>query len=492
MSSTMTTSCFTDISEQKSPIRIGIWCAYHITLEQSEGIGVFAHNLARGLASLSQCAGVTMMIRAGDEHVMEKTVELGKGRITTASIQEQTKIQRLKKKIAWKIYLSGFRFEKFVRGRIDKSIAKRLQGKERLGITRLGQIAWQVKLRVLHSVMRKANRIFLKLESQSERDKLKIIDSCDVWIIPYVGLAQRFTKPTVVAIHDLVCYHFPDMLPPNQLRAFKELAEKVSTESTIAACMSNFICDNDLRGVLKLPAKKIRVIEPAAPSDFGRLGDINATLQLFPMLQKKYVFYPSAFRGYKNHELLVDLIEDLQKQGDESLHVVFTGIHAVPDSLRLRINESGVGHRIHVLGKVDREVLSVIYKLAWATIVPSFYEQGSYPLMEAMYWGCPIACSNIKALLELLEPLGESMRFFDPADREDLMRVIQDLELNREQIVADQQSKRDRIFGRKWSEAAYDWANVCNDAIELDKESKVESGVVSIAANASQQTMEAA
>ena len=84
------------------------------------------------------------------------------------------------------------------------------------------------------------------------------------------------------------------------------------------------------------------------------------------------------------------------------------------------------------------------------------------------------------------------MRFFDPSDREDLMRVIQDLELNREQIVADQQSKRDRIFGRKWSEAAYDWANVCNDAIELDKESKVESGVVSIAANASQQTMEAA
>ena len=35
-------------------VRIGIWCAYGETLVASDGIGVFVHQLARGLAGLDE------------------------------------------------------------------------------------------------------------------------------------------------------------------------------------------------------------------------------------------------------------------------------------------------------------------------------------------------------------------------------------------------------------------------------------------------------
>ncbi len=145
--------------------------------------------------------------------------------------------------------------------------------------------------------MRKSNKRFTILENFQAIEKQRIIDSCDVWLIPYVGLPQEFSKPTVVTIHDLVCYHFPNMMSAAELSAFKSLAESVAARSTIAACMSNFIRDNDLHGVLGLEAEKVRVVQPASPSDFGELGNIEEAQSRYPVLKEKYAFYPSAFRG---------------------------------------------------------------------------------------------------------------------------------------------------------------------------------------------------
>lgn len=456
----------------KKPLRIGIWCAYHITLEQSEGIGVFAHNLARGLANQSSDVEITMMVLPGDEHVMDQTVALGRGRIKVASVPKLSFVQRKAKKFSWKIFQRGYYAEQILRRTIDRAIHK-IDQNPRQDLRKSCQVVKRDiakgGMKIVQSLMRKSNRVFTRLDQLQDREKERIIDSCDVWLIPYVGLPQTFSKPTVVTIHDLVCYHFPNMLSPNELAVFKNLAESVAAKSTIAACMSNFIRDNDLFGVLGLSPAKVRVVQPAAPTDFGELGDVTTAQSLYPVLREKYIFYPSAFRGYKNHELLVDALALMNQQGCRDLHLVFTGIHDASSQLKARIEASGVEDRIHVLGKVDRKVLSAIYHKAWLTAVPSFYEQGSFPLMEAMYWGCPIAASNIASLVELFEPLGNCMRFFNPHDVHDLIRVLREFEANRQQILDQQQASRDRIFGRTWTDAAVDWIQVFQDAIALDQ-----------------------
>jgi glycosyltransferase involved in cell wall biosynthesis len=502
----------TSIMRKKSPLNVGIWCAYHITLEQSEGIGVFAHNLARGLASLPSPVNVTMVTKSGDEAIMNQTVAAGKGRIRVASAKSSSKFQRQKKRLIKVLLRGATKLHNFSQRQLFKnekqSVAehtRRLLGRLGLGrpnsqavktalevaLTPLGCAAFaisRVRRLLTKTAVRKSEKLITSCERKiavldldQEGQLQSVIESCDVWLIPYVGLPRVFSKPTVVTIHDLVCYHFPEVLSPGALEIFKGLAESVSSRSTISACMSNFIRDNDLYGILKLPEHKVRVVNPAAPSDFGVAANLKESADSYPILNQKFIFYPSAFRSYKNHELLVRAISLLRDQGIEDLHLVFTGIHEPTAKLSRLISDCHVRDRVHILGKVDREVLSVFYLQAVATLVASRYEQGSFPLMEAMYWKCPIACSRIPSLTELFAPLGDNMLYFDTDDETEAAQVIRNILGNRETILAGQQSRRDAIFGRSWTDAAEDWKKVLEDAIELDRREKTKESFLALA-----------
>ncbi len=423
--------------------RVGIWCAYHITLEPSEGIGVFAHNIARGLAEDGQCSEIVMLCKPGDEDLLRPTVKKGLGRIKAVELPSKDRLQRLKAKIWW---------------RLNRTSQKLANWTHQRG-------AYWARDRFNRLCSLSMARTIANQQNEEQRAE-NIINCCDVWLVPYVGLERSFSKPTVVTIHDLVCVHFPDMLSPEQLAEFKRLSTKVANQSTVASCMSKFIAQNDLRGVLGLPDEKIRVVEASAPRDFGELANRADFVKKHPVLDKPFLFYPSAFRAYKNHEQLVEALSILRCQTADDLHLVFTGIHEPPASLNALIRQRGLEGRAHILGKIEREALSLFYANAQATIVPSHYEQGSYPLMEAMYWGCPIAASGIESLRELFAKMGEDMVFFDQNDSRDLADKLQSLLQNRDQVVQAQQQHRDTIFGRTWKDAAKDWVEVFRYAIE--------------------------
>lgn len=469
-------------------LRIGIWCAYHITLQPSEGIGVFAHNLARGLAEIEPSVEVVMVTKPGDEDLMQETVQAGQGRISVRSTNRLNwtrklfwKFNKLKLKVVTAIERTANRK---VAARPKVSLKHLLAGPEgrwppvlyplsfvyassRYASLKIGRAGWKS---VQRTAMQRATRIRKIVDSCQEhkgRQSEEIIQSCDVWLVPYVGLEQEFSKPTVVTIHDLVCLHFPDMYDAEWLAIFERLSKQVAARSTISACMSNFICSNDLRGVLRIPENKIRVVQPAAPADFGEPAKLDVVAENYPILREKYIFYPSAFRRYKNHELLIAALSELRQQDHHDLHLVFTGIHAPPKDLTDLIKDMRLETHVHVLGKVNRDVLALLYQQAVGTLVPSRYEQGSFPLMEALHWGCPIACSRIPSLVELFAPLKDAMLYFDTDDVTQVTHIIRTLLDQRTEILQRQQSYRQLILGRTWAEAAVDWRAVCEDAIKL-------------------------
>ena len=75
-------------------MRIGIWCAYGRTLLPTEGIGVFTHAVARGLAGLPEVSDVQLLVHAGDEPAVAATVAAGKGRIHVATLERQPWLDR--------------------------------------------------------------------------------------------------------------------------------------------------------------------------------------------------------------------------------------------------------------------------------------------------------------------------------------------------------------------------------------------------------------
>lgn len=448
-------------------LKIGIWCAYHTTLEASEGIGVFAHNLARGLAALPAGPEVVLCIRPGDERLVQETASLGEGRVRIACLGKPPRWSRsfTRKLGRWNQRLQ----------RWNESLTRRLQTlRQAMGsapssapLRRLAELTLQAMRSPIRLAARHLAAGHRKRVERPDAHTQQIIDTCDVWVLPYFGIDLQFSQPTVVVVHDLVFFHYPDAVATAQRSSLQELSRRVAQRSTLVACMSHFIRDNDLLGVLRLPEEKVRVLQPAAPRDFSSLLEDRSLPDRYPVLNREFLFYPAAFRSYKNHALLVDALAHRRDAGDENLHLVFTGIQEPPADLQRQIISRHLENRVHILGKVAREALLTFYARARATIVPSFYEQGSFPIMEAIRCGCPVACSRIPSLVELFAPMGSAMPFFDPADPEDLAAVIGSLLARRSEIQAMQQSASRQLFARTWEQAAQEWLDVFHEAIEL-------------------------
>ena len=99
-----------------------------------------------------------------------------------------------------------------------------------------------------------------------------------------------------------------------------------------------------------------------------------------------------------------------------------TGVveHAHGETLR-EIGRFGLSERVKVLGHLPYEDLPGLYNVARLLVFPSLFEGFGIPLVEAMACGCPIACSNVTSIPEVI---GEAGITFDPTSIEDIAEVI--------------------------------------------------------------------
>lgn len=413
-------------------MRIGIWCDYGFTLEPSEGIGVFVDNLVRGLIAADPECHVTLKAHPDNLAALEPAARAGGGRVDVVA-------------------------ETAMRG-LGKLVFKALRGMRK----GLGAPDEQQPLRRLcDTALATWQR---RLDADRERERQGLIATCDVWLLPYVSLDQEFCRPTVVAIHDLVTYHFPDMVSPSRLSILKQRVARVAAAARLVACMSNFIRDNDLIETLHLPPEKLRVIPPAVPSDLQGDATVSHAAPLPAGVTAPFLFYPASFRPYKNHAWLVEALALLKRRDGSRWKVVFTGIRHCPAPLRQLMGRLGVADDVISLGKVSRDQLQSLYRHAFATVVPSLYEQGSFPAMEALHCGCPAVVSAIPSLQEQFAGFGTAMPYLDTADPASLLPIVDRIEADRTGFVAAQQQAFRVMQQYTWRDAAARWLAVLAEA----------------------------
>jgi len=422
-------------------VRIGIWCDYGFTLEPSEGIGVFVDNLVRGLLAADPGCRITLKAHPGRLAVLDEAVRHGGGRVAVVAEGRVPWHRRLARK--------PLRFVRKV-----------------VGAPRPGRPLAALPDRWLKAFDRRSHAL-------QEHERQRIIADCDVWLLPYVGLDQSFPRPTVVVIHDLVCYHFPEMLSAADLAAFQRLVDRVATDARLVACMSNFIRENDLERTLGLPAERIRVVPPATPSDLGAPADTTAEEPLPDGVTGPFLLYPAAFRPYKNHAWLVDALALLRARDAADWKLVFTGICGCPPDLARRIDRLGLARHVVILGKVSRPALQTLYRRAFATVVPSLYEQGSFPVMEAIHCGCPAVASGIRPLREQFAALGAAMPYLDPADPASLPPIVDRIQADRAGFVAAQQAGFQAMQRYTWRDAADRWLEVLREAADRSQPARL-------------------
>ncbi len=239
-------------------------------------------------------------------------------------------------------------------------------------------------------------------------------------------------------------------------------------EATLVACMSQYLARKDLQGEANVNPSRIRVLANAVPQEIHDAIDNDPGRLPAPLSDgKPYLFYPAAFRTYKNHRLLVEALPRLKEIGLEEARIVFTGIRELPPWLRDSVEKQTSPTDIVLLGKVTREELVRLYRHAYATVVPSLYEQGSFPVVEALTHRCPAVCSDIPQLREQFASMGDAMIYFDPHSIDSLLTSLSILAQNRGAWLERQMIAFRALRSRTWTVAARDWIAILHEAVGL-------------------------
>jgi glycosyltransferase involved in cell wall biosynthesis len=145
-------------------------------------------------------------------------------------------------------------------------------------------------------------------------------------------------------------------------------------------------------------------------------------------LVRPFLLYVGKRDGYKNFEGLLQAYAASPMLKDEFDLICFGGG-------RLTEEEKGLLQRLGLSVKNvcqvsgDDSVLAGYYKSASAFIYPSFYEGFGLPPLEAMSFNCPVVCSNVSSIPEVV---GDAAEVFDPHDPDSIRIAIERVVSNNE------------------------------------------------------------
>lgn len=148
--------------------------------------------------------------------------------------------------------------------------------------------------------------------------------------------------------------------------------------------------------------------------------------QVNEVMNKKYFLYVSFFGERKNHKRLIESYKlAYDKNKDLPLLVlVGGGIEEIKKSIRKRILKLKLAEKVFIHDYLPDSKINFLYKNCYGVIAPSLWEAASGAVLEGVYSGKPILCSNIPPLTDFAEYFKLQTLFFDPLNINDMAEKI--------------------------------------------------------------------
>ncbi len=156
-------------------------------------------------------------------------------------------------------------------------------------------------------------------------------------------------------------------------------------------------------------------------SSSGRIWSESEGAKLLRRLgiHGQYVLHVGAVDPHKNPETLLSVSQTLHRA--RSVQLVVAGkLSGAILSMREQVTELG-WQGIIFTNFLEREELEFLYSRAVATLFPSRYEGFGFPALEAMANGCPVVCSDVTSLPEVV---GDAAFTHDPDDALSAVRCV--------------------------------------------------------------------
>lgn len=165
-------------------------------------------------------------------------------------------------------------------------------------------------------------------------------------------------------------------------------------------------------------------------------------------LPDNYIMCLCTLEPRKNIDLLIKAYIELKYEEKIDLKLVLVGRKGWKiDKLLSEVNEK-YSKDIVITGFVNDEDLPVIYEGSKMFIFPSLYEGFGIPIIEAMYMGVPVICSNTSSLPEVVNGNG---LLFNNNDKDDLKdKIIKFLNMSKSDIDDIKLASKKRADSFHW------------------------------------------
>jgi len=254
--------------------------------------------------------------------------------------------------------------------------------------------------------------------------------------------AQRLAPKSsrlVLTVYDMIHEKFPQFFRPDDRTRVKKLRALDRADHVI--CISE-TTKRDLLTFTDVDPSKVSVIYLGCP-DYLQAPSSDTIDEDRPPSRPPYLLYVGPRDGYKNFTTLLRAYARSQLLQQAVDLVCYGGFSFSVDEQQQMTTLGIPAHRVHWVGGGDRQ-LAQLYRQALVFVYPSLYEGFGIPPLEAMTCHCPVVCSNISALQEVV---GTAAELFEPTDVEAVTHALERVVLSperRSQLVAQgiQQAQR--------------------------------------------------
>ncbi|MFC2173806.1 glycosyltransferase family 4 protein [Acidobacteriota bacterium] len=255
----------------------------------------------------------------------------------------------------------------------------------------------------------------------------------DVFHFPGPDVWYSKRCPTLVSIHDLVHFRYPERFfsTSKEEKDFRAHMHRIRDNADMIATGSEF-SKKDIVNFLDISEDRVRVIPDAVDERFRPYepGEEERAriLERFGV-DGNYVLFVGGNDFRKNLKATVEAMALLDAKGSLDCQLLVVGAFGrgpvFDDIENLPAFKSGFDKgKIRLTGRVDDQELLLLYSCAELFIFPSLFEGFGYPPLEAMACGAPVITSNRGALGEVLE---DAAWFVDPENPEEIAGAIQTL-----------------------------------------------------------------
>jgi glycosyltransferase involved in cell wall biosynthesis len=291
----------------------------------------------------------------------------------------------------------------------------------------LSENNWEIRFQRITYYANKLSKKLLHVEIYNYKDSInKVIKKYKIDVVhcPYQQLPLTVSVPCIATMHDVQELYFPEYFSPearaNRAVRYMSIIKKadciiVSYDHVRNDIIKFFQKDSSLVKTILLDMEYLW-INNIKPED---ISDVKSIYNL----DDNFIFYPAATWKHKGHLELLKAMNILKKKGVK-INLVCSGSQTsyYQEELLPMIEELELKKNVKFLGIVSDSDLFSLYKKCISVVIPTHYEAGSFPLMEAMIIGVPVICSDVTSLLDTI---GDNRFVFKSKDVSQMAELIE-------------------------------------------------------------------